>query len=182
MPFLTQSVIVVEVNSSNPAMMKFSSRGKRCDVKFPLESALKGNLRALTLVLNTWALHGEEFAPKWTPIELNCWLVLWIKTGIRLNEDAIRPDQAREQGRQNWWACPPALVLLWMTSKLQERTPKSVQSGNYGHKITENYVSEGSPPEFPALCNLKEAWKALDTRTRNGRLTRRDKRKIKQLL
>ena len=59
-PFLTQSVIIVEVNSSNPAMMKFSSRGKRCDVKFPLESALKGNLHTLTLVLNTWALHGEE--------------------------------------------------------------------------------------------------------------------------
>ena len=106
----------------------------------------------------------------------------YLKTGIRLNEDTIRPDQARELGRQNWWACPSPVALLCMSSKLQERTPKSVQIGSYGHKITENYVSEGSAPEFPALCNLKEAWKALDTRTRNGRLTRRDERKIKQLL
>ena len=80
-----------------------------------------------------------------------------LKTGIRLNEDAIRPEQPRQLDRQSWWACPPPLALLCMTSKLQERTLKSVQRGRYRHKIKENYVNEGSPPELPALSNLKEA-------------------------
>ena len=71
-----------------------------------------------------------------------------LKTEIRLNEDAMRPEKATELDRQSWWAGPPLLALLCMTSKLQGRTPKSVQRGNYGHKITENYVSEGSPPEL----------------------------------
>ena len=61
-----------------------------------------------------------------------------MKTGIRLNKHAIWPDQAREEGRQNWWACPPPLALVFMTSKLQERTPKSVKQVINGHKITEN--------------------------------------------
>ena len=47
-----------------------------------------------------------------------------MKTGIRPNKHAIWPDQARELGRQNWWACPPPLALLSMTSKLQERPQK----------------------------------------------------------
>ena len=42
----------------------------------------------------------------------------YVKTGIRLNEYAIRPDQARELDRKNWWACPAPLALLCMTSKL----------------------------------------------------------------
>lgn len=41
-------------------MRKFHSREKQLGVKFPLQSALKSNLYALNLVLNTWALHGEE--------------------------------------------------------------------------------------------------------------------------
>lgn len=58
----------------------------------------------------------------------------YLKTGIRLNEYAIRPDQARELDPKNWWAYLAPLALLCMTSKLQERTPKSVESGDYGHK------------------------------------------------
>ena len=61
-----------------------------------------------------------------------------MKTGIRLNEHAIWPDQAREEGRQNWWACPLPLALVCMTSKLQERTPGVSKQVINGHKITEN--------------------------------------------
>ena len=32
-----------------------------------------------------------------------------LKTETRLNEDSIRPEQARDLDRQGWWACPPYL-------------------------------------------------------------------------
>ena len=61
-----------------------------------------------------------------------------MKTGIRLNEHAIWSDQAREQGRQNWWACPSPLALVCMTSKLQERPQKVPKQVMHEHKIKEN--------------------------------------------
>ena len=93
-------------------MRRFSSRGRRCDVKFPLESALKGNLHALTLVLNTWALHGEEL-PKWTPIKLNCWEVLWIQIkGRRVSEDRDTAEWGCNSVRTSEGARPTKLVGL----------------------------------------------------------------------
>ena len=94
--------------STNRATRKFHSRGKRCNVRFPLESALKDILQALSLVLNTWALNGEEIGLERTLIELNCCEVLdtqedkYLKTGTWLNEHAIWPSkEARELDRQS---------------------------------------------------------------------------------